>query len=100
MHIQHYFSDPVSTYTEGAMKQREGLSGESNAHMNNVEAGKRPSWNTAHFVADTITANVALDGIRRVWGSRHNDTRVHSHTHPHPQNTPQCRSSHVCESDR
>ena len=46
-------------HTVGSMKQRKGLNRESNTHMNNVEAGRRPSWNTAHFVADIITSNVA-----------------------------------------
>lgn len=30
---------------------------ECNALINNVQAGKRPSWKTAHFVANTITSN-------------------------------------------
>lgn len=57
MQMQHCLSDLVGTYTEAAVKQRERLNRESN--MNNAEAGKRPSWNTAHFVARTITSNKA-----------------------------------------
>lgn len=57
MQIQHCFVEPVSIYTEAVVKQRERLNGESN--MNNAEAGKRPSWNTAHFVARTMTSNKA-----------------------------------------
>lgn len=57
MQIQHCFSDPVSIYTEAVVKQRERLNRESN--MNNAEAGKRPSWNTARFVARTMTSNKA-----------------------------------------
>lgn len=43
------------------MKQRETVNRESNIHMNNVEAGKRPGWNMAHFVVDIRTSNLALD---------------------------------------
>lgn len=83
MHIQHYFSASLSTYTEGAIEEREGPKRESNKHMNNVEAGKRPSWNTAHFVADTIPSHVTLDGSRTVWSSRHKDTHSYRETNTH-----------------
>ncbi len=49
--------------------------------MNNAAAGKRPAWNTAHFVANTITSNVALDGIRKAWKETHNDTHAYVSTH-------------------
>ena len=64
--MQFYFSASVSTCTVGVMKQQEGLNRESNTLMNNAEVGKRPSWSAAHFLTDTITSDVPLDGIRKV----------------------------------
>lgn len=67
------------------MRQMELLNRESNIDMNNVDTGKRSSWNTALFVANTITSNVTLDGIRRDWRRQtilqHTNACMCAHTH-------------------